>query len=50
VEFKISSMLNPNVYDHTVAEMELIEIYISSVVLTGDFGFCTSHVGKKVRA
>lgn len=33
----ISSMLNPDVYDHPVKKIELIETHISAVILTGDF-------------
>ena len=37
MEFKISKMLNADVYDHPVGDFELIETHISWVVLTGDF-------------
>jgi len=37
LEFKISKMLNADVYDHPVGDLELIETHISWVVLTGDF-------------
>ena len=37
LEFRISKMLHPEVYDHPVSEIELIETHISWVVLTGDF-------------
>ncbi len=37
MEFNILNMLNPDVYDHPVREIELIETHISWVVLTGDF-------------
>ncbi|MEH6456554.1 MAG: AAA family ATPase [Cocleimonas sp.] len=37
LEFRISKMLHPDVYDHAVGKIELIETHISWVVLTGDF-------------
>ena len=36
MEFNILNMLNPDVYDHPVTELELIETHISWVILTGD--------------
>jgi len=39
MSFEISSMLNPDVYDHPVDNIELIETHISWVVLTGDFAY-----------
>jgi len=39
MSFEISSMLNPEVYDHPVSNIELIETHISWVVLTGDFAY-----------
>jgi len=39
MKFEISSMLNPDVYDHPVSEIELIETHISWVVLTGNFAY-----------
>ena len=37
--FDISSMLNPEVYDHPVEHLELIETHISWIVLTGSFAY-----------
>ena len=37
--FNISSMLNPDVYNHPVTNIELIETHISWVVLTGEFAY-----------
>ncbi|MBE9516681.1 MAG: AAA family ATPase [Proteobacteria bacterium] len=37
--FDISSMLKPEVYDHPVESIELIETHISWVVLTGRFAY-----------
>ena len=37
--FEISKMLSPDVYNHPVAEIELIETHISWVVLTGEFAY-----------
>ena len=37
MEFEIKNMLNPEVYDHPVKNIELIETHISWVILTGDF-------------
>ena len=37
--FDISSMLNPEVYDHPVNNIELIETHISWVLLTGSFAY-----------
>jgi aminoglycoside phosphotransferase family enzyme/predicted kinase len=37
MEFNILNMLNPDVYDHPVREIELIETHISWVILTGKF-------------
>ena len=37
MEFNILNMLYPDVYDHPVRKIELIETHISWVVLTGDF-------------
>ncbi|GMR21519.1 MAG: bifunctional aminoglycoside phosphotransferase/ATP-binding protein [Gammaproteobacteria bacterium] len=37
--FDISSMLNPEVYDHPVESIELIETHISWVLLTGNFAY-----------
>jgi aminoglycoside phosphotransferase family enzyme/predicted kinase len=39
MSFEISSMLNPNVYDHAVKRIELIETHISWVILTGYFAY-----------
>jgi len=39
MKFDISSMLNPEVYDHPVGNIELIETHISWVLLTGDFAY-----------
>ncbi len=35
--FEIASMLKPEVYDHPVTNIELIETHISWVILTGDY-------------
>ena len=35
--FDITSMLTPDVYDHPVTNIKLIETHISWVILTGDF-------------
>jgi len=35
--FNIANMLKPEVFDHPVTNMELIETHISWVILTGDF-------------
>ena len=37
MEFNITNMLNPDVYDHPVSKIELIETHISWVILTGKF-------------
>ncbi len=37
MEFDINKMLNPEVYDHPVKNIELIETHISWVILTGSF-------------
>ncbi len=37
MSFEISNMLNPEVYDHPVIDLQLIETHISWVILTGDF-------------
>jgi aminoglycoside phosphotransferase family enzyme len=37
--FDITSMLKPEVYDHPVTNMELIETHISWIILTGDFAY-----------
>lgn len=37
MSFEISNMLNPEVYDHPVKDIQLIETHISWVILTGDF-------------
>lgn len=37
--FDINAMLKPGVYDHPVADIELIETHISWVVLTGKFAY-----------
>ena len=37
--FKISNILHPEVYDHPVKNIELIETHISWIVLTGDFAY-----------
>jgi len=39
MNFDISSMLDPDAYNHTVKRIELIETHISWVVLTGDFAY-----------
>ena len=39
MEFNISGMLKPEVYDHPVEFLELIETHISWVVLTGKFAY-----------
>ena len=39
MSFDISKMLSPEVYDHPVKTIELIETHISWVVLTGDFAY-----------
>lgn len=39
MNFDISSMLDPDVYDHPVENIELIETHISWVLLTGDFAY-----------
>jgi len=39
MSFDISKMLSPEVYDHPVKTLELIETHISWVVLTGDFAY-----------
>jgi len=33
----ITKLLRPEVYDHPVKRIELIETHISAVILTGDF-------------
>ena len=35
----IRSLLKPNVYDHPVTEIQLIETHISWVILTGDYAY-----------
>ena len=37
--FDIANMLKPEVYDHPVKNIELIETHISWVILTGDFAY-----------
>jgi len=37
MKFEISNMLSPEVYEHPVSKLELIETHISWVILTGDF-------------
>jgi hypothetical protein len=37
--FDIANMLNPEVYDHPVNNIKLIETHISWVILTGDFAY-----------
>lgn len=37
--FEIKNMMNPEVYDHPVSHIELIETHISWVILTGDFAY-----------
>ena len=37
--FNITSMLKPEVYDHPVTNIQLIETHISWVILTGDFAY-----------
>jgi aminoglycoside phosphotransferase family enzyme/gluconate kinase len=37
--FDISSMLSPEVYDHPVESIELVETHISWVLLTGEFAY-----------
>lgn len=37
MSFEISKMLNPEVYDHPIKDLQLIETHISWVILTGDF-------------
>jgi aminoglycoside phosphotransferase family enzyme/predicted kinase len=39
MNFDISRMLDPEVYDHPVENIELIETHISWVLLTGDFAY-----------
>lgn len=39
MNFDISSMLLPEVYDHPVSDIALIETHISWVVLTGEFAY-----------
>jgi hypothetical protein len=39
MKLDISSMLRPDVYDHPVRSIELIETHISWVLLTGDFAY-----------
>lgn len=39
MKFNIKNMLNAGVYDHSVADIELIETHISWVVLTGDYAY-----------
>ncbi|MBE9568390.1 MAG: AAA family ATPase [Proteobacteria bacterium] len=39
LNFDISNMLLPEVYDHPVSSIELIETHISWVILTGDFAY-----------
>ena len=37
--FSISNMLRPEVYDHPVNDLRLIETHISWVILTGDYAY-----------
>lgn len=37
MSFEIANMLRPEVYDHPVKDLQLIETHISWVILTGDF-------------
>lgn len=37
--FDITAMLTPEVFDHPVSQIELIETHISWVILTGDFAY-----------
>ncbi len=37
--FDIASMLKPEVYDHPVTKIELIETHISWIILTGNFAY-----------
>ena len=37
--FNITGMLKPEVYDHPVTDIQLIETHISWVILTGDFAY-----------
>ena len=37
--FKIANMLHPEVFDHPVTEIKLIETHISWVILTGDLAY-----------
>ncbi len=39
MKFDIQNMLSPDVYDHPVSKLELIETHISWVVLTGDYAY-----------
>lgn len=39
MKFNIKNMLKPEVYDHPVKNIELIETHISWVILTGDFAY-----------
>jgi len=39
MKFDISTMLEPDVYNHPVKHIELIETHISWVILTGDFAY-----------
>lgn len=39
MDFDITNMLNPDVYDHPVTNIELIETHISWVILTGEFAY-----------
>jgi len=39
MKFNIKNMLRPEVYDHPVKNIELIETHISWVILTGDFAY-----------
>ncbi len=39
MKFDIQNMLSPDVYDHPVGDIELIETHISWVVLTGDYAY-----------
>jgi len=39
MKIKISKLLNPDVYNHPVSKIELIETHISWVILTGDFAY-----------
>jgi len=39
MKFNIKNMLNPDVYNHPVKDLELIETHISWVILTGDFAY-----------